>query len=1523
MKHNKILIFVLLLSLFSTGTSLAAPMQSVNEYFKNSYSVVHMDFEDAKEYDWAEKSKGAALSGSAARITKDVNLIGSEFAGKTYFGFEFIADSIETGFSAVMGNNEERKMVFSAFQNGENLRLCINGETAGTVLAGEKVYAELLADTVNKTAQARLSTNSKVIYENNALTLTAQTENISEIGFRSDSGHNVYVDNIDIKREQRAFSEQPVITKCGNKFSAEAKTPENCILYLAQFRNNKLVNMSLRKSESDYTEVFMEDNSEQGDVFKAFLWNEELVPQTLQNVIKRNDVNFTELVLDGNITAGERTEGESVRFDCTFPAGYSDGEIIISRDGSKCAELSSGETWLCGESGDYTAWLYVKDGGALIPCAKYDFFVYPKLTDDDTFIFPAEKPYYVHNGQRRYYTSDGFVPLIADGNVYLSNDIIRQISGIEITDEKAFYKGESIADLADKAQINGVYAFNDIAAGMGYSAQLKEDILYVSKSQETVVCDVTFDYIMKDSLDGNQKAWNNLYYPYNWGFYDWANSNQGSGFGACFDDKTDGENSVYINAAENKGSGYAAYTYKLSECDLKGYLYAVSFDVKYSGNLSGNIPFAALSFNSENGFMGHLHGTAVTGKTGEWTRVTSYFTREALDKYSGFSDVSLLVGVKATNSVTAGKIYFDNVSMREVSILNEASEAEIVCNEFAAWHKNGETVSYSPQDEKLYGFDKITGVVYNMDNEKVYENTVSVRQFYENGWKYVPDKLGYYEAEFYGTRSDGTKSLIVNCYTSAEGNSYTAYGLARHSFAVVEGEAKPMEERPDFLLISDSAKNPEHLKMINMLGFSGVRIHGIAWGSTAAEKGFEPSKGNFDWTNADTQVNNTYNAGFGNIIANVFATPVWAVNNDEDNGYNMVGWYYKNCYKADDNNDIANAYGAFAERYRDKISGIEVWNEPHYGRTAFWCDTPNNFAELAKTAYDAVKSKAPELSVYSAGFNQATALFDELMRKENFRNAFDAISFHGRYEDDAEYRRILGEHGMSDVPIINSEGYFYAYYQKNTPKNFRLNNMQMYMCYLDHLKNNDDMAGIFEITENNPDEKRAAGISGHTMGLFRAYPYYEPRQGAVTAYNLFKNLGKEISFLGEYDFGGGRKAAAIKSDGEVQIYLWNADDEDFALPDELEACMNENSSIIDFEGNAADINSLNKQRVYCIRNASAQETANLKITEGCAFNGDYEAPFYTCRNAYGETIEDYTPDEGVFTEGRLFSRTDFSEEDKPQFNNGGFVWKPSDNADYGISAEYAVSAANDGLYIIVKTKGDTNKSYADNAEKLADADGIRIGIDCYGRLRAAERAEFFVGYVKNTAQSKPVPTLYKYNAAEVYQAIPEEWSPSKTVMDSSFADITDSGNETTYKIYLPYTELYPFVYRTSNKKNLRLSISVSDADNGVKQGDLCFGAGLAEDNPRVWKYGLLREYGMASGINIYSENGTIYINGKTSSNLITTVFTKEDGSIIYLDQINNAAPYYSKQLAAEPGVKYTVAINDENRNAFAKTVTAE
>lgn len=1525
MKKNKLLMLVLLLAVFFNSTSFAAPLKDEKDVFGNTYSLIQMDFEDSVDYTWAERIGGAAMSGSSARIIDDVNFLKNEFIGKTYFEFEFIADHITNAFSAVIGTYDETMLAVSATESNNEIKLAINGEACGAVSVGEKAYVGMLIDSNTKSAEVSIRTNSGKVCENKNITITAESDIISYIGFRADIAKNVYTDNIKIQRENRADGKRPVITKCGKYFNAQAKTSDGSILYLAHYRDGRLRDVASRPSSGECTEVFIEDKSEQGDTYKAFVWNEKLTPLQLDAFAQRDDINSSDLSLNGDIsTHGYYSEGDTISFNTVLPEGYKDFEIVISKDGEVSAELEATTEWKCGESGEYTAWLYANRNSELIPCAKYDFFVYPKLTEDDTFLFTAEKPYYVHNGQRHYYTDDGFVPLLANGNIYIDKALIKQISGIELSDTAATYKDDVIlSDLSAVSAINGTYAFNQIAAELGYVSEMQEDVLCVSKASGVKASenDAAFDYVLNHSLDGNTVAWNGMEYPDGWGFYDWSTSSQESGFGGCSDDKTHGNNSVYIDAVEKKNTAYAAYTYRFTNCDLKGYLYAVSFDVKYSDDSAGNIPFAALAFESESGFMGHLHGTAVEGKAGEWTRVTSYFTREALDKYAGFTKVSLMIGAKAVNTTVSGKIYFDNVSMREVSITTEATEAEIVCDAFGAWHKSGETVKYLPKNkDKLYGFDKICGIVYNMDGDKIYENTVSLRSFCNNGWEYTPESPGYYEAEFYGIRSDGTKSLVVNCYTSVSGISYTAYNLARHSFAVVEGEARPMSQRPDFLLVSDDATNTDELKLINMLGFSGIRIHGIHWGSTAGSKGFEPTKGNFDWTTADTQIKNIKNEGFKNIIANVFATPTWAVNNDEDNDHNMVGWYYKNCFKADDNADITNAYGAFAERYKNDIDGIEVWNEPHYGRTAFWCDTPDNFAELAITAYKAIKAKAPDMTVYSAGYNQAYALFDELMENEEFRkNAFDAISFHGRYDEDTEYRRTLEKYNMDDISLINTEGYYYAYYKKNTPKDHRRSNMQMYMCYLNHIKNNVDMAGIFEITDSNCDEKRANGISGHTMGLFRRYPYYEPTPGAVTAYNFINSLGNTVTFKGEYDFGSGRKAVAVENDGKTEIYIWNAEDTDFALPDELDECMTQDSKIIDFEGNEANKESLKKLRIYRITNMSSDKTDKLRSTEGAVFNSGYESPYYTCRNSFGETIEDYTPQMGVFSEGSIFNKDDFSEINGAHYNNDGFVWNAADGAKCGISASFAASVGDDALELIIKVTGDNDKSYANSAQNIINADGIRIGIDCTGKLRADGRTELFAGMVNNK------PTLYKYTAADINEAVPENWSPSDTVLSGNYINIFTEGNDTVYKIYLPYSELYPYAYRSSDKKDLRISIAISDSDGGVKQGDLCYGAGLTEENPRVWKYARLRECVLAEGVDIYSLGGRIYINSDNpkKGKYITLMLTKDDGNFENLDQINDAEQGYSRQFIVEPEKEYTITINDENRNRISKIVTAK
>ena len=1519
MKRSRSLSWGLALALVFNMTLFASPVKA-EDYFGNSYSVAEMDFEGNDVYDWAEIIDGTSFSKNAAKIKKDVNFIDQDYAGAMYFEFDFIADTISERFSAIMGEKDRDFIRVSAAESNGSIVLKVNGNNAGNVLTGEKVYVKMKADPAAGTAWVLIKTNSTSLYEN-SFNLESNNGIISKVGFEADSGNNVYIDNINIKREKRATNAKPVITRQGNYFNAEAVTNIGDFLYFVQYRQDKIVNVMTRECRFNYTELCMEDNSLQGDVFKVFVWNENLTPSMLARVSDMENLNSATLALNGSVTTGKYSEGENIIFSISLPSGYSEYQIVISDEKGVCSELTQQNNWVCQKSGDYTAWLYAKADGRLIPCAKCDFFVYPYLSSDDTFLFPAERDYYVHNGECLYFTEDGYIPLLLNDNLYLSDDMIRKVIGVEISDGKASYKGsEIISDISSVTQMDGIYSFGSVAESLGYRTEIKGDILCVTKKSAVTDAEydaAIYDSIVKDSMDGNVKAWNNLYYPDNWGFYDWS-STADLEFGASFDDKTDGTNSVYISAVKKQNTSYAAYTYQISDFDVKAHLYAVSFDVKYSDDSAGNIPIAGLSFYNGSTFMGNLLGTAVSGKSNEWTRVTSYFTRESLDKYSGFTDLRLLIGARATESSTAGKIYFDNVIFRPVSILSGSTEAEIACEAFGAWHELGETVTYKPKDNKMSGFDKIYGVVYNHNDEAVYEKTVSVRDFYENGWQYTPDMPGYFEAEFYGVQRDGTRSLAVTCYTTNSGESYTVYNLARRSFAVVNGEAKQMQDRSDFLLLSDSGRDKDKLRLANIVGFSGVRIHGIFWGSTASNKGFEPSKGTFDWTNADEQINNVREIGFKNIIANVFATPTWAVNNGEENSYNSVGWYYKNCYKADNNSDIANAYAAFTRRYKDKINGIEVWNEPHYGKTAFWRDTPDNFAQLAKTAYDAIKSEAADMTVYSAGFNQAQALFTELMEKEEFRNAFDALSFHGRYEEDTEYRRVLEEYRMENVPLINSEGYYYSHYSKGVPKDFRKNNMYMYMCYFDHLKNNVDMAGLFEITENTLDEKRVNNLTGHTMGLFRSYPYYEPRQGAVAAYNLFKNLGKNVSFEGEYDFGSGRKAVAVKNDNELQVYLWNANDEDFAMPEQLEECMSANSSISDIYGNTADVRELKKLNVYCIHNVSEKALKNINTTDGTSLNTNYESPFYTCRNVYGETIEDYTPAAGVFTEGQLFSLGNFQEVDTAHFNSDNIVWNPTQNADCNNIMKFALSAADDGIYMIVKVKDSSRYVSATRADSIMNYDGLRIGIDCYGRVRLGEQTEFYVGYVNGRA------TLYKYNAADMYQAVSDGCSPSKTVLSGNYVNISYSSNEFTYKIYLPYSELYPFIYRPHNKKNIRINIAASDNDLGVKKGELCFGEGFAGDVQRVWKYGILGEEGHLAGIDMYSEDGMLYINGTPwNKSVYISMLVRQGNNIIDLAQVSHAKNSYSKRFHVTPNLKYTVTVTDNNRNTYTKTILAK
>lgn len=1424
--------------------SLNLPMVSANNecavFLGSWYDVFSYTFNDNAVYDWGTVYKDVSDT-PVIQFSKGNNFLYKmpALAGKTYFSFDLMADSIKDfKFSVVTQNScfdiEKFREVYFVTSDTD-VNMFAGEENLCSFLVGQWVKFEVLFDGAKGEFTLIASTKSKEMLRK-TFALGSNNVVLSELNFEGNG--QIYLDNIKLSRKLVSVVENTVIFADGNYISAFSKVNPNENLYLVQYRGENIINCTVAENtfNSDYLELHIPADFEKGDIFKAFVWNQVLSPVKIHEVVEEKNVITTDIYFDGYISAKDVTVGEKIQFDVSFSDGYT-GEtaLIISNSDGVCKEIMQPSdkvfNYIPESSGEHLVWLYAVKNNMLIPAAKTTFFVAPKLEKSDFFMFPAEQSYFLHNGIKKKYFTSEYVPLINNGHLYLSSGIINNISGIKVEKNTVSYLGEVLLNFDENTGVckdgtgfvlnmyNGQYSFDDLCSLLGYESEMQSDVLCVSRDCSPDIYDyedLLFEFVAKKTSAGH----------YNWCYSDTS--------GCVLDASTD------IHTVYAVPRAFAGFSYKFLLDDYDSYMYEISFDLMYSDDSENLSPFIGMRTDKDGSFHSIIHGTPVTGgKKSEWTRVSSYFTRYTLDT-TGFDKVGFFyVGVKPSGEGTpAGSLLFKNVRIRKKSIMNETVESEIVSDKFASWYTLGEVVRFSSKDENTKRFESIRGTVYDIDNNVIYEKTVSARNFLKNGWSWTPEEPGYYEAEFYGIRSDGTENLVVNGYTNKYSGEIVSYILPRHSIAVVKSQAKPMEERCDLLMLSDNAMSEDTMKLADMVGFSGIRIHGVHWGDTVDMKGYHKADGVFDWQYTDEQINNIKKYGFKNVIANIFGTPKWSVTEPAvlNKGYTSTGMYTENCYVPDDMRVVAEGYGAYASRYKDIVDGIEVWNEPSYNNTAFWYQAGKtneemyeNFTNLTSTAYSAIKAKAPEMTVYSAGFNQANKLFEALLKNETYAESFDAVSCHGRYSDPKVYFDVLSKNEMEDVPVINTEGYFYAYHNKGVAKDYRANNLVFLTHYLEHIKLGTDIITHFSLLTNTEDEWRVHHNAMNCAGIFRKYPYIEPLQGAVAVYNFFDTLGVKVSFRDEYDFGNGIKAVAVNSDDEVNIYIWNANDVDFYLPSELGNCISNQSEFVDLEGKTVSRDDkLTLKRFYCIKNADKNAVNSLISSKNAALNPDFVAPYYTCRDVNGNSVDDFTPINGVFTSGALFNADTFVDSENQAYNDSDALWIPYNNGSCDISSKYALSFDDKGMYLKVVVNENDRCAEALNGDDIVKYDGIRFSIDSYGRLRNTERNEFFAGIVNGQ------PSLYKYFAADLNEALVEDCSPSGTMLDSKYINIEYNSKETVYKVFVPYSELYPFVFDVESE--IRFALGVSDNDNGTLKGSLSFGDGIATDVPQVWKY---------------------------------------------------------------------------------------
>lgn len=231
--------------------------------------------------------------------------------------------------------------------------------------------------------------------------------------------------------------------------------------------------------------------------------------------------------------------------------------------------------------------------------------------------------------------------------------------------------------------------------------------------------------------------------------------------------------------------------------------------------------------------------------------------------------------------------------------------------------------------------------------------------------------------------------------------------------------------------LGDEALIDQQLDMMQALGVQNVRI-GISWITTQLTE-----NGTFFWGATDYVINEAHRRGMG-VLGVLHETPVWAGSPP------LSG-----------TPDLA-AFGAFAgavaEKYKGKISALEVWNEPN-GRFFLNPVDPVAYTNMVKVAYAAIKAHDDpadpddDITVVAGVLGSGRTLGDNFtmnpvdflqgMYDSDAHGYFDAFSFHpyhydipfseGAIQSDSpmlqlrQIRALMEQYGDGDLTVWASE----------------------------------------------------------------------------------------------------------------------------------------------------------------------------------------------------------------------------------------------------------------------------------------------------------------------------------------------------------------------------------------------------------------------------------------------------------------------------------------------------------------------
>lgn len=130
----------------------------------------------------------------------------------------------------------------------------------------------------------------------------------------------------------------------------------------------------------------------------------------------------------------------------------------------------------------------------------------------------------------------------------------------------------------------------------------------------------------------------------------------------------------------------------------------------------------------------------------------------------------------------------------------------------------------------------------------------------------------------------------------------------------------------------------------------------------------EPAPGRFQWAEMDAFVSRAEFWGFPDIVVSLCGTPAWA--GTPVQGTDVAAFGPGTAQPPQRMSDWADYVRAIAERYRGRISGYEVWNEPTSPQ--FFTGTPRQMAQMTDVAAATIRSVDDSAFVLSGSVQAGT-----------------------------------------------------------------------------------------------------------------------------------------------------------------------------------------------------------------------------------------------------------------------------------------------------------------------------------------------------------------------------------------------------------------------------------------------------------------------------------------------------------------------------------------------------------------------